>query len=136
MLNFWWFGGFACEQTLISFQNFLRFGKSYCGNYEYVLKFHSLANLSLRVDFLQRLPFSGGGNITIRISALFVANRTFRKSKIVNCCFRILQCFHWISDEFNDIVVNFSKRVFRDCKMFLLTFKPLTSKNRRFLRFV
>ena len=72
----------------------------------------------------------------VSLPALFVANRTFRKSKIVNCCFRILQCFHWISDEFNDIVVNFSKRVFRDCKMFLLTFKPLTSKNRRFLRFV
>ena len=94
----------------------LRLGKSYCGNYGYVLKFHSLANLSLRVDFLQLLPFSGGeGPETspyVSLPALCVENRTFRKSMIVNCCFRILQCFHWISDEFNDIVMNFSKRVF------------------------
>ena len=94
----------------------LRLGKSYCGNYEYVLKFHSLANLSLRVDFLQLLPFSGGeGPETspyVSLPALCVENRTFRMSKIVNCCFRILQCFHRISDEFNDIVMNFSKRVF------------------------
>ena len=53
----------------------------------------------------ETLPF-------VSLPALCVENRTFRKSKIVNCCFRILQCFHWISDEFNDIVMNFSKRVF------------------------
>ena len=86
----------------------LRLGKSYCGNYEYVLKFHSLANLTgwfpPTTAFLRG---RGAGNITIRVE-----NRTFRKSKIVNCCFRILQCFHWISDEFNDIVMNFSKSVF------------------------
>ena len=92
----------------------LRLGKSYCGNYEYVLKFHSLANLSLRVDFLRLLPFSGGAETLpyVSLPALCVENRTFRKSKIVNCCFRILQCFHWISDEFNDIVMKFSKGVF------------------------
>ena len=71
---------------------------------------------TLRVDFLQPLPFSGGGGLEtspyVSLPALCVENRLFRKSKIVNCCFRILQCFHWISDEFNDIVMNFSKRVF------------------------
>ena len=55
----------------------------------------------------------GGAEILpyVSLPALCVENRTFRKSKIVNCCFRILQFFHWISDEFNDIVMNFSKRV-------------------------
>ena len=91
----------------------LRLGKSYCGNYEYVLKFHSLANLSLRVDFLRLLPFSGGRkHYHSYLCQHSVSKTTFRKSKIVNCCFRILQCFHWISDEFNDIVMNFSKGVF------------------------
>ena len=64
---------------------------------------------------------SKGWNLTLKkpetspcvsLPAFCVENRTFRMSKIVNCCFRILPCFHRISDEFNDIVMNFPKRVF------------------------
>ena len=76
---------------------------------------------------------SKGWNLTLKkpetspyvsLPALCVENRTFRMSKIVNCCFRILQCFHRISDEFNYIVMNFSKRNSRP--FLVLTFKCLS----------
>ena len=131
MLNFLLFGGFACEQTLISFFIFWREGKLWICPLKFSLWW------TLKVDFFQLLSFSGGPETFPYVSLLvfYVETEHLKWVRLLPVASEFSKCFHWISDEFYvSYCYEVLKRSFHlgDCKMFLLVFNLFTIKNRRF----